>query len=349
MRTQPNWILSAHEVAAFRQLMMALGPRLAILIAQLDPDGLASAIGLATIARQFGVSSTIYYGGQPGHPQTLHLLRLFALSDQLHPLSEFDWASPVALVDSSALCDHRLGSRQFDPVIIIDHHQGGQSQIDQHRFWYLAPCGAAASLIIHLAHELDPDFEFDPLVATALAVGIETDTDGFKRPGTTGFDRQMSTLAMLSGSEALFQAASNFTLSERCCQVVESALGSRRFSGRVLIAQPNTLLDVQEGEYLAMAAELLSMHQDADCVLVYGVTDGEIRLSARTRHDDVDLHDLLIQLFGPEFSGAKPGAGGARFPIAPSNDSLSRRARAVAIHSFSEWLHQQLIGLKLRS
>lgn len=299
--------LSDDELSLFRGLAGAL-PRVAILMAQVDPDAIGSAIGLAEILRAFGCESSVYYAGAFGHPQTLMLWEAFGLGGRVWPVACMDPSVPVALVDSSKAADARLGPRTFDPVIVLDHH-GQERDIRPGRFRYVNPVGAASSLVAVLAERLG--VELGPDARTLLAIGIHTDTDGLTFVGTRGIDRHAFAWLMDNGDQTLVYKVSRFALSERACSIVQRMLTHRAmYRGNVLISHPPGVLEPHEGDYIGLAADILVRHEGARLVLALGVVGDRVRVSARTRDPALPLAGVLSQLFGPN-SGARECSGGA--------------------------------------
>ncbi len=329
--------------AALFAAVLAKQDRLAIPIAQVDPDGIGSAMGLAAIARHLGVESDVMYAGSFGHPQTRMLWETFGLGDRITRFSGIAPESSVALVDSSQTKDARFGGVELSPAIIIDHHGAALRDLTGDRFHYVAPCGAASSIVALLGMMLS--VPFDSETCTLLALGIQTDTFGLTGISTGPMDRAMFASLMETGDQGALYRLSRFSMSERAFSIVQRLLTHKAIHGHgVLVAQPATLLDESEGEYLAFAADLLSGHKDARLVLVLGVAGDTIRVCARTREPSFPLGEVLHQLFG-EGSGAKPGSGGACV-ILPYVLRGSRR-RDDKFRVFLEQLEERIAALEL--
>lgn len=309
--TTPASGLSDEEIAQFAECVRGL-PGLAILVAQVDPDGIGSALGLSAIARSLGVEAEVYYAGVFGHPQTLSMWEAFGLAARVRRFAEFDGAVPVALVDSSKARDARFGDATLDPVIIIDHHGDPLVDIGPGRFHYVRPMGASCTMVAELAARLG--IPFDRELSTLVALGIHSDTNGFAYPGTRSEDRHAYARLMDVGDQELLSSASRFLMSERAYSVVQRLLTHRPMYGSVLLATAPAPLNDGEGEYLALAADFLVQHEDARLVLVIAAVGDHVRVSARTRESALPLGAILEQLFGPT-GGAKECSGGALLPL----------------------------------
>lgn len=329
------------EIVLFSEVVRAQG-RLAILVAQVDPDGVGAALGLAEIARHLGVEARAYYAGSFGHPQTLAMWEAFDLDGRVQRFAEFDGVASVALVDSSKARDARFGNAELDPVIIIDHH--GDSLVDTRpgRFHYVRPMGASCTMVAELAHRLG--VPLDRGLSTLLALGIHSDTSGFVYPGTRPEDRHAYARLMDGGDQALLSRSSRFLMSERAYRVVQRFLTHRPMYGNVLLAYPPAPLNDGEGEYLAIAADFLAQHEDARLVLVIAAVGEQVRVSARTRDPGLPLAKILEQLFGPT-GGAKECSGGALLPL-PDGLRTGRRTDE-RFHEFRTRLETRLAELDL--
>lgn len=338
---QGSFDLTREDAARFAAVLRKQG-RLAIPVAQVDPDGIGSAMGLAAIARHLGIESDVTYAGTFGHPQTRMLWDAFGLEGRIARFSGIAQGSSVALADSSQTRDARFGNVDLNPAIIIDHHGDAMRDISDDRFRYVASCGAASSIVALLGMLLD--VPFDAETSTLLALGIQTDTFGLTGISTGPMDRSMFAALMETGDQAALYRLSRFAMSERAYSIVQRLLTHRAIHGPgVLVAHPATLLDESEGEYLAFAADLLSGHRDARLVLVLGVAGEAVRVCARTRELTFPLGEVLRQLFG-EGSGAKPGSGGASV-ILPNVLRGSRR-RDDKFRMFLEELEIRIAALE---
>ncbi|OGL94888.1 hypothetical protein A2348_05370 [Candidatus Uhrbacteria bacterium RIFOXYB12_FULL_58_10] len=331
------------EILLFSMLVRQQ-PRLVILVAQVDPDGIGSALGLAAIACHLGVEASIFYAGSFGHPQMIMLWEAFGLAGRICPVEAIDPGFPVALVDSSKTSDARFGERSLDPAIVIDHH-GDAREVRMDRFHCVVPVGAASSLVACLGARLGVTFGRD--VSTLLAMGIHTDTDGLTYVGTRPIDRYAYAWLMDTGDQELVHRISRFPMSERACTIVQRLLTHRSmYRGNILLSHPPSALEPTEGEYLAFAADILVRHEDARLVLALGVVGDHVRVSARTREPALPLPRILVHLFGPN-SGAKECSGGALLDF-PDGPRVGQR-REDKFNEFLACLEGRLADLDLPS
>lgn len=141
-----------------------------------DGDALGSMLGLAHAARGAGKETVCSFGEPFVVPRELQFLDL----EPLVPPADFPADLDIAIACDTASPD-RLGSvgpavTAADTVIVLDHHvsNGGFGDIA-----VVDPAAAAtAQLAFYLIRELG--WEITPVVATALYVGLLTDTGQFQ-------------------------------------------------------------------------------------------------------------------------------------------------------------------------
>ena len=176
----------AEEFRAVIPSLQAAKSPLIIVITQVDPDAIGSALGLQTMLTDAGIQTSIVYCGRFGHPQNRALINQLSLSSVLIPADKFTppAGSRFALVDSSAINEARLpeAMKPLDPVIIIDHHRHAGNLERAGRFVLIdETVGSASTLVTELLFAMNaqgpeslplPQFE----AAAALALGIFPDT-----------------------------------------------------------------------------------------------------------------------------------------------------------------------------
>ena len=180
------------DLAAVREALFAA--QSVVMTTHLRPDGdaLGSEIGLARALLAAG--KTVLILNADGPPRALDWLveEQPAGLVQQYESGNLDQARAVAEADALVVLDanakHRLGpvgdlfAQARQPVMLLDHHP------DPER-WFGAACvrtdaAAAAEIVYDLVAGQDPGL-IDRAIATALYVGIMTDTGSFRYGATT--------------------------------------------------------------------------------------------------------------------------------------------------------------------
>ncbi len=151
-----------------------------------DPDAIASAFGLQTILRHYGIDSKICYDGTAEKLSALTMLDHFGI--KMIPkdeLGEMTKADKIITVDSQKY-NSNLTDLIGDEVACIDHHP---TMIKcEYQYKDVRIVGACATLIAEYFSENNIPIEQN--VASALVYGIKMDTADFSR-GMTELDAQM--------------------------------------------------------------------------------------------------------------------------------------------------------------
>ena len=160
-----------------------------IVIAQIDPDALASAFVLKEIISKISAQSTmtvvdIVFGGHIGNAQNRTIINLFDLSKAMIPVAEYDFSKgqSVALVDSSRMKDSRVILPLMIPVIVIDHHRDSDLPGGNEQFYWIDDVGSCSTMLVELWLALGFEIEkLNEVLLVMLALGIFTDTQALNQ------------------------------------------------------------------------------------------------------------------------------------------------------------------------
>jgi nanoRNase/pAp phosphatase (c-di-AMP/oligoRNAs hydrolase) len=286
-----------------------------------DPDGIASALAQAHIARRFGVETTIAYTQELSHRENRALVKLLNIEmRKIKSLREVENVDFLALVDSHDLDPDLHDTEGVEILTIVDHHRA--TVLPKARLIDLrTEVGATATIFVEYLAELaplDPDSEEDRRVATALMHGLTTDTDDFllARPGDFKAAAQIAEVV----DRDLLADLSRRAIAPSAMDVIARSLSS-------LVVRRNFALSgvgfVPDGDRdtIAQASDFLVRREDIDTVIVYGIV-GErfIEGSLRTHSASVDPGAWLEHTFGCDdkgrpFGGGRRDKGGFRIPI----------------------------------
>lgn len=157
-----------------------------------DPDAIGSQMGLGWLIKKvYDVDVDMFIAGQISHPQNLTMEKL--LSPKLIPIEDCcpDMYDFRVLMDTIPANANYCKGMKFDAV--IDHHVevpvvngDGYLLINLHTG---SACGTVYGLIRYFGVGFEEDVDYDQQVATAMMVGIYTDTCGMLGDRTTEYDR----------------------------------------------------------------------------------------------------------------------------------------------------------------
>ncbi|MFC4541990.1 bifunctional oligoribonuclease/PAP phosphatase NrnA [Halosolutus amylolyticus] len=239
-----------------------------------DPDCLASALALETIANERDVASVrTAYGGEISHQQNRAFVRMFDIDLQTLARTEITADDRVAFVDH-ARPGVNTELEDVEPDIVVDHHPGPavEAAFADIRTEY----GSTATIFIEYLMDLDVDLT--TRLASALLFALHRERLDFLRNPTRREyeaalavfpDADLPTLEQLYGSA--FSAAT--------IDAIGQAIASRERRGSSMIANVG---DTSETDALPQAADYLLNLEGVDTVLAYGVVGDAVRLSARS-------------------------------------------------------------------
>src|ERR1019366_7852576 len=156
-----------------------------------DPDAISSLLGVSWLLQKaYGVEADCFYAGQISHPQNMALNNL--LDPELKSIEEYN----PELYDLRILVDTvpshgGFGTFQADIDIDIDHHKEIPNGGFKGLFINLK-AGSCAATVYHIIKQhnikFDDNSDRDTKVATAILVGIATDTDHMLSDDTTEYE-----------------------------------------------------------------------------------------------------------------------------------------------------------------
>lgn len=275
-----------------------------------DPDSIASGVALKLYAKGFGFDADLIYDGIVGHPQNKALLNLLGL--QMHEASTVNFRDyeMFALVD---VATHAYCALPADivpvPTIVIDHHTVPSGEVKA-VFYDITPVGAASTLLTNYLKY--GAIEVDKATATALAVGILTDTLYFTR-GVTSLDMDSFEYLVTLADKDILRTLFSPIFTADALDIMVKSVRAAKISGNYLTSYVG---EVKDRDLIALAADFLLNREGVNTSLIYGVVEGNVYVSARTK--DVTLH--IGQVLNKAYSqmgsaGGHPSMAGATIPL----------------------------------
>lgn len=311
-----------------------------------DPDAMASAAALQVIAQNMGLKTTIVYGGEITHHENRAFVNLLGLDmRRVSPGSyEIKRYSAIALVDCqpngnlSILDDEDLKKIE----ILVDHHQLLQNleeKLPKNAFFDIRPeVNATSSIMVEYLKHLN--MEINELLGTSLFYGIYIDTKKFSKLNHT----DLEALAFLAGKVDydILEKIESPDISTETAEVLARAILNRKMYKNIVISNVGFITN---RDAIPESADFLLRLEGVNTVLVFGIVDDRIEISARTRDVRVNVGKVLKEAFGDIGSGGgHPQSGGARislgiFKLAKDKDSLLKLAEEAITEKFLEALN----------
>jgi len=310
-----------------------------------DPDAMASAFALKIIAQTAGFNVKVVYGGEITHHENRAFVNLLGLD--LLKVSRGSYEIKrhpfIAIVDCQPNGNVSiLEEEDFNRIqILIDHHQILESlkdRISNGAFIDIRPeANSSSAIMVEYLRALN--ISVDSMLGTALFYGIYTDTKKFSRLSRMELEA-VEFLANRINYE-LLEKIENPDISTEAAEILAKAVLNRRAYKNVLISNVGFITN---RDAVPQAADFLLRLEGVSTVLVFGIVDDRIEISARTRDVRVNIGQALKEAFGDIGSaGGHTQMGGARislgiFKLAKDKNSLLRLVEEAITEKFLEAL-----------
>jgi nanoRNase/pAp phosphatase (c-di-AMP/oligoRNAs hydrolase) len=310
-----------------RALLGELRGKMAILLqTNPDPDGIASGLAFQRYVKESGMDADIIYDGQIGHQQNRALVNLLNI-ELLHAKRnrvKFEKYDSFALVDVATTTNCAL-PKDIEPTIVIDHHSVPSGEV-KGKYQDIAAVGATATILANYLKYAG--IEIDGPIATALALGILTDTMSFTREAT---ELDFATFEELlpSVDKELLGRLRSPAISPDTLSVLARAIKSSKLKGGYLYTNVGFIKD---RDAIPQAADFLLNREGVMTVLVYGIGKDTVYVSART--NDIRLHigQVLKSAFGDIGSaGGHSTMAGASIPLKAFGKDIDKKALKGAV------------------
>jgi len=267
-----------------------------------DPDAIASGLTLKHICKFCDVESSIYYGGNISHQKNRALVNLLDIDLINIKTSEevmkvVSSAGKIALIEASIPSKNNVLPIEVIPNLIFDHHQIDISSVKGDFVDIQPEIGATATIMTKYIRQL----KIKPGVslATALLFGIRTDTKEFTRNTTSDDFEAAAYLSPLVDTTIMSQL--DFPpMRLETLDIIGRAIRNKEIRGSYLASFVEFISD---RDALPQAAEMMLQLEGVYTVLVFGINDDKVQLSARSMDTRVNLGLILQSAFGELNSG----------------------------------------------
>ena len=283
-----------------------------------DPDAIASGLGLSRILTHLNpkIQTKILYTGEISHVQNRTMVNVLNI-----PLVKMDDVEDITAFDIYCTVDctpERSFPKEITECLItIDHHKNDtkKSEIVDIRH-----VGSTASIIWEYMNELgiklDESEDDDSVIATALVLGIRTDTQNLVSENTTDLEYRATQSLMPIVNKQHLTSIEDYPIPSYFFDL-RSRLDNKDnvFSeGSLFIGGIGYISPSRRDVIPAMADERKRM-EGVETAIVFAVVDDHIEVSVRSQSVSVDVNDLCQKIFGKEHGGGKSGAGAAKVPL----------------------------------
>ena len=306
-----NTVLSAFENVKMKHSAFTLvnmikeskGKEMAIFLQDNpDPDAIASGLTLKYICKHCDVESKLYYGGTISHQKNKALINLLkidliSIKTKEAAMEVVRSAGMIALIEASIPSRNNILPEGVTPNLIFDHHQVDLSAVNGDFVDIQVNIGATATIMTKYIRQLNltPDIS----LATALLYGIRTDTREFTR-NTYPDDMNAATYLSPLVDKDVMSQLEHPPMGLETLDIIGRAIRNKEIRGSYLASFVEFISD---RDALPQAAEMLLHLEGVYTVLVFGINEDKVQLSARSRDTRVNLGLILQSAFGELNSG----------------------------------------------
>ncbi|WP_458207886.1 DHH family phosphoesterase [Haladaptatus sp. NG-SE-30] len=256
-----------------------------------DPDCLASALALERFANDADVDDvTLVYSGDVSHQQNRVFVNSLDIDLKTFDEVNLDDCDTIALVDSSIPGENNGLPSDANVDIVIDHHPGEEPDADF--VTKREEASSTTTILVEYLYTLGVNLDTD--LATAMLFAIRRETLDFIR-NVTEKEYLAGHYLHSSVDTDLLRKMDNPPLSEITLDAIGTAVQTRTVQSAYLVANVGR---TTERDALPQAADYLLNLEGVETVLVFGINEGEIEVSARSTDSRVDLGTILEDVFG---------------------------------------------------
>lgn len=298
---------------------------------QPDPDCLASAMAIKVIAENLGKTAGIYYGGELGHTQNrimvnvldISAFRLDAEDDEeaQESLRSLMSSSFIILIDTAHFgMENCQGVSDFiekgsEPHLIIDHHDTNPRMTCP----YLRKAyGSCSTILFEML--LSMNIAVPRILATALYLGINTDTADLKGEGATEQDHAAYEALKEKIDLEKYLKVFNYPKPSALLDLRKRAYRDIHTTSTLAVANVGIITPQQRSLVAELCEEILEIESIETAVVMAIVDEGlktkkSLVASFRSSLLAINTKDFMTKIFGKKGVGGRKGAGGASIPL----------------------------------
>lgn len=309
-----------------------------------DPDCLGAAAGMSVFFKEvYGLSSEIYHFGVISHPQNKSMKNVLHIS--LKDSGDFDPDNVCrTVVLDTDLENSGFKTDKLQSVDVrIDHHS--MDRDEEPKYKDVRAVGSTCAIVWDYLREFDVDLSKYSDEATALVLGIKTDTLDFTSANTSELDMEAyRNLLPFVNKEALARVT-NFPLPKEVFEMEASAYSSKNMRATTLVSFIGEI-SAHSRDNISTIADRFARMAGVNTVVIMAVIDDCLQASVRSDDSRVDVNDLCVRVFGKKYAGAKEGAGGARLPLSKSLEYINDKdVREIVIKEIVTWFENKIFNV----
>lgn len=284
-----------------------------------DPDCLGAATGFAVLLNEvYKLNSKIFHLGEVSHPQNKSMKNVLHI--QLNDGAEFNHENfaAVVIVDTD-LEGTGLKIDGFKADVRIDHHSMDRS--NGATLSDVRMVGSSSSIVWDYLKEFSVSLEDYSDAATALVLGIKTDTLDFTTANTSELDMEAFRSLLPLVNKVSLATVTKYPLPKIVFEIETSAFKNKDILNTVLVSFVGEISSHNRDVIPTIADRFVRM-DGINTVVIMGIVDSCIIASIRSSDSRVNVHDTCVDVFGKDNAGGKEGSGGARLSLGAAFEML---------------------------
>lgn len=269
-----------------------------------DPDALAAAAGLQALLKHYQIDSVICCRGQIEKANTLAMLNFLNIS------ISYDEDITLSSEDEIILVDCQKGNANVinftgSEIACIDHHK--LQRTDYYQYFDIRPEIGSSSTIV-TSYFKEENIPVDPLLATMLMYGIQTDTASLTR-GVNQLDIDMFSFLFPQADQNILHRIVSSSLNHKDLLFYKNAISNLEISDS--FGYTNAGNECPEA-IIGMLSDFILTINEIHLSLVYSRRIGGIKFSIRSEsglYDSAKLIQSALDGFGSGGGHTEMAAG----------------------------------------
>jgi nanoRNase/pAp phosphatase (c-di-AMP/oligoRNAs hydrolase) len=286
-----------------------------------DPDAIASMMALKWPIQQISPIKIIslIYDGTISHPQNQVMDNLLEPNmTKVEEITNLDRYTKFFLVDTIP-SNAGIGQHKIDFDLVIDHHKEPAEQVaPQYYNIHAGSCAATIyQLIKHHGKQFDEDLETDQRIATAILVGIATDTEVLCSPETTTQDVHTWSELLDKRNPSVLQRIIKYGRPKLWVETKAAIIPKVQIHDGLAIVGIG-MFDSKHRDLISDIADDIKSWDEVHTAIVFAMLDGEtLAGSIRSTNSGISVPSLCKTLGSNKRGqgGGKPGKGAYSYPL----------------------------------
>jgi nanoRNase/pAp phosphatase (c-di-AMP/oligoRNAs hydrolase) len=272
-----------------------------------DPDGLASQAMMETILLEKLDAQHVdcFYRGSFNRPENKIARKVLSLNPkQEDDFSQEPYTCVISLDGPTEACP-------VQPDFIIDHHE--PSEVGAKVASDIRLVGACSSIMWEYALETEFDFttENGQRLATALALGIKTDTIEGSSDKSCNLDYEALAYCLTHKDNKLYKEVVRHSRPQYYRDLYVAGWNNKIIEGTTLVTGIGSIPTSRSGVISYLADEFVDT-EGVTTAVIFAIVDGAIDISIRSKNAAINVQEFVRNAFGG--GGGRPGAGRISIP-----------------------------------